>query len=918
MKSRILTLLNVRSSEAPLVTNLFWLQFFQGAGVAIFNTTAFALFLQHFDVLELPKVYLFSAVLLWITGWLYSKAEHALPVKILVPAIIGVVALSILGFRAFYSQDNSRWFLFFLFSWYYIIYLLTNLEFWGLAALQFDIRQSKRLFGMIGAGDIPAKLIGYSAVPVLVKFFSSENMLVFSALLILLSLFFYRKLLSNGLLETHVKHDHQPHAHSTQSATDIIKSFFGNRMIAFVALLSFIVVTCVTIISFSFYSEIKHEAYNDKDLASFIAVFYAGGRIFAIFIRILLTGRLTNILGTKGSLLISPAILFFFLLLIIVLPFTGFSQHAVLYIFGLLAIITEVLKTSLQDPVFLSLMQPLSQELRLKGHTVVKGVMDPFALAFSGVMLLTITRFSGKVDLYMLSYLLFTLLVVWVVLIYLVDKQYVLTLVSALHKRYSVGQDIDLHSESAIRVLQSKVSAGESGEAMYTLNLIEKHYAPHHRPLVLLALNHPDSMVQMQAIQLAERKKITEAVDKIDEWLKGKTHTAILPEAVKAKCMLHPDELQNFDEFLALNDPRLTQAAITGFISSGGIAAVVTAGQKLLQLIDSPNVLERKMAAQIIGDLAVSSFYKPLLGLMSDADPQVATAAIEAAGKVKNEKLVKPLLQLFLSNSYSRTALLALQDCGEIVLEDVETAIQSTEVPRQKKARLIQLCGHVGTVRAGHLLEKLVWNIPLLRHDIFRALHQCDYEVPDQHKEQHLRLIKEYLESATRMVFYIEYLDKDPLNRVLCDALHLEMLEIRDALLLLFSFAFDREKMMKAKNAFAIARKENVANALEIIEIELPKEIGLHFIKLYEPGDFADKVTTLSTYQTEALSYETIIDDVLHHTHHHYHRWTRAAAVYSTIFQQSPKKKYWLQVGAADNDLLISESATKILTETEN
>jgi hypothetical protein len=64
MKTKMLKLLNIRTEEAWLVKNLFGLQFFQGFGVAIFNTVAFTLFLQHFDVRELPLVYLFSAALL--------------------------------------------------------------------------------------------------------------------------------------------------------------------------------------------------------------------------------------------------------------------------------------------------------------------------------------------------------------------------------------------------------------------------------------------------------------------------------------------------------------------------------------------------------------------------------------------------------------------------------------------------------------------------------------------------------------------------------------------------------------------------------------------------------------------------------------------------------------------------------------
>ena len=114
--------------------------------------------------------------------------------------------------------------------------------------------------------------------------------------------------------------------------------------------------------------------------------------------------------------------------------------------------------------------------------------------------------------------------------------------------------------------------------------------------------------------------------------------------------MLQPEELENLDVFVEDKDHRLMKAAITGLMTSGGISAVVTAGQRLLQLISSTASYERKMAAEIIGELGVQSFYKPLLNLLKDENEEVVKAAIAACGKVKNGRLIQPLTQLFLQH----------------------------------------------------------------------------------------------------------------------------------------------------------------------------------------------------------------------------------------------------------------------------
>ncbi|MBK7147712.1 MAG: HEAT repeat domain-containing protein [Bacteroidetes bacterium] len=920
MKNHILQLFNIRKSEAWLVSNLFWMQFFQGVGVAVFNTVAFAMFLEHFSVNELPKVYLFSALLLWLTGFLYSKFEHALSVKVLALGVIIFVSASILFFRMELMLTNAPLFLFLMFSWYYVIYLLTNLEFWGIAALLFDIRQSKRLFGMIGAGDIPAKLIGYSAVPILVKFTQNENVLLISVVSVLLSLVFYYRLHRAGKLDIQVAHAHEHHhahaEHATSSVRDIAKSFFGNRMIATVALLSFIVVTCVTIISFSFYSEIKLESKTDEQLAAFIAMFYAGGRVLAIVIRLVLTGRLTNLLGTKGSLLISPVILFVFLVAIIFLPFITHHEHTVIYIFGLMAIITEVLKTSLQDPVFLSLMQPLASHLRLKGHTIVKGVMDPFALAFSGFMLFSLLQFSGKVDLFLLSYLLFTLLIVWVVMIYVVDKEYVRTLVTALNKRYSVGQEINLNDAKTYQVLQQKVQTGEVGEAIYVLYLADKNYEEDKNDLVLMALGHPKEEVRMQALRLAERRRIGAALPKIEEIISNRTDVSLLPEAVKAKCMLQPDELENFDEFFDEKDTRLMKAAITGFMSSGGINAVVTAGQKLLALIASSVASERKAAAEIIGDLGIQSFYKPLLRLLSDENEEVVKATIAAAGRVKNAKLVKPLLRFFIQRKFERLVLEALQDSGAVAVHDIRELLLHSRLTHQQMSKLILLCGRIEDHQSVKMLDELLWSRPEYRMDILHALSLSQFRAGEQDRKKYLELIHLYLDKAVVVHFMIEESAKHSTAKILVDALHLELNHLRDSLLQMFAFLYDRDKMMRAKSAFQMKRSDSIANALEVIEIEVPKEISLLFIRLFESGDVAEKCRVLERNHKLGMTFEKVMDEIFAGQAYHFHRWTKATALHALIFYKGADRKKWLDVAATETDVMLQETVQKIRHET--
>ena len=54
-----------------------------------------------------------------------------------------------------------------LVAWNIVVYMLIGYGFWGMASLLFDVRESRRVFSVIGAGDLPAKLLGYLTISML-------------------------------------------------------------------------------------------------------------------------------------------------------------------------------------------------------------------------------------------------------------------------------------------------------------------------------------------------------------------------------------------------------------------------------------------------------------------------------------------------------------------------------------------------------------------------------------------------------------------------------------------------------------------------------------------------------------------------------------------------------------------------------
>src|SRR5450432_3146307 len=242
--------LNVRPDEGWLVKRLFLLEFFQGAGIAFFFTASFALFLSRFPIRELPYVFIYSSLLLWIVGFIYSRIEHSFNISNLAIIITVFMIGSILLFRLAFVYIKTDWFLYWMLAWFNVLYLLNNLEFWGIASLLFDARQSKRLFGVISAGDIPAKFIGYTLALFTVEYIGTINLLWISVICMLASIPFLISIKKSGkLLEVHHKKTH-PAKHSVQQVSKIVKNFSGNALIRRLSILSIVITGTFIITNF--------------------------------------------------------------------------------------------------------------------------------------------------------------------------------------------------------------------------------------------------------------------------------------------------------------------------------------------------------------------------------------------------------------------------------------------------------------------------------------------------------------------------------------------------------------------------------------------------------------------------------------------------------------------------------------------
>ena len=143
----------IRPGEASRVGWLVAHSLFVGLFSAFFLTSANALFLARFEISFLPVAYIATALVGYVALMLFSRLLKAVPLpRALVVNLAFLLVVAATLWLAALASD-SRWVAFLMFVWVGPAFSLLALGYWALAGRLFDLRQGKRLFALVGAGE---------------------------------------------------------------------------------------------------------------------------------------------------------------------------------------------------------------------------------------------------------------------------------------------------------------------------------------------------------------------------------------------------------------------------------------------------------------------------------------------------------------------------------------------------------------------------------------------------------------------------------------------------------------------------------------------------------------------------------------------------------------------------------------------
>ena len=879
---KIARLLNIQQHEWPLVKLLFVLQFLQGASIALFFTSALSQFLDRFPISDLAYVFLLSAALLWITGIICNKLEHKYNLYKLSIIMTVLMAAIIFFFWAGKFVFTSFWFFYLMLALFNVMYLINNLEFWGLSAQVYDVRQSKRLFGIISSGDIPAKFFGYTIAILFVPFLGTQNLLIISLAAMLISIYVLKIIFNSPELKKISSHASKIKQQHTAGISALIKLFTENKLIIRTALLSMIAFTGFVLIEYAFYAEIKgsNKYKTDESFALFTALFMGGARLIAWLFKLGFTGRIITKIGNRNALLITPIVLFVFNATIILLFNLSPHNAAILYVFGAAAILVDALRASINSPVLLTILQPLSTPDRLRSHNIVKGVMDPFAYLFTGLLLLFLYKW-GVYNLAIICFILIGISFLWALYVLLVQKEYLNMLIKTISSRYFKNEDFNLYNKDTIEKITDKINTGNELEVLYILKLLENGTNKINNELIAKALNHPSEAVRIQALHLIDKKHNVNAADDLIKMIEIKTNPAIFAKALRVLSSIAYD-YNRLKRFLTNDNTQIRFAAIESIIEySRSEIEKAPVIQSIKEMFSSSDPEVKLSAIKLASNISEPLFSAELILLLNDPDEIIIKTTINTIGEKHNRSILSRLIPLF--PFHEKEVLEAFYKTGDKALESIMELLQTKTINHKQKERLILTLGRIGSPTSQIKLLELLPQLLPLNNTIIKSLNRCSYHITENSRPVIDSITNNYLIRSVELLFMLNRLK--PLQKIkqtLYNSLLLELEDLRETLLNLFSFYSQKEQVDKIKKALQLNKKETAANALELIEATIKKDYATTFNTVFEDSDISFRCNLLKKMIPEQAfnNIEKVVTRLLKEDEQ-FNNWTLACSLYS-------------------------------------
>lgn len=921
-------LLGVEERERASVALMLLHSFAMGLSTVFFETAASALFLERFDPGALPWVYLAAALASGATGVLFARLQRTLSFRSLLSGAVVLLLTVTLGLRAGLALSSAAWLPFALMAWYRVISILTDLEYWATAARVYDVRQAKRLYGVIGSGEVVARIAGAFSVPLLLGLTEVANLLLLSALALAACLALMNAVLKRaGGAESDAS---APSGEESGGTTETLRRVLATGYLRVLVGVAFLAVLGKYFVDFAFLAQIQGEYSQARELASFFALFSGITQTLSLLTRLLVSGRILSRFGVRAGLLVLPAAQLACTGLLIVSGLVPGAGGALFWLVIANQGVYKTLKHPLDNPSFKILYQPLRRRERLAAQISVETIVSPLAIAVASAVML---QFSVAMD-YDPRHFALALLAAfgaWVWLARRAGQGYAGALVEALRGRiedvsYSFSDARNLH------VLRRTLARGRPREVLFALDLLERVQArprqrltrrppprlepgesppqvpprlatDDHETLLLELLGHESEDVRLSVLQRLERHGSPRSLTALERSSTSEASAALRGAALRSLCA-HAEQgrLLHLLDGLAALPAQEQQDALVGLQRRG------LGRDRLEALARSDSVEERRRAARVIRELTDADLVPLLRELLSDADPETRRIAIVAVGARRDGALWGEVVGAVAEPRSAGVAANSLVAGGESVVPLVVARISKGDDAREV-VRLARILGRIGGAEATReLLARIDYPDELVRLQVLESLVAARFSASGENAGR----VREQLDGEARDAAWalaaLRDVHPEPELRLLESALQSEVMRNRERLFLLLALLHDPQTILRARDNLDHESKEKRAYALEVLDVTLRPEVKAVVLPLVDGRP--DAVEGLPReLQEEPAAPAQRVAQVLERGVRSVTSWTLACALHVTTDPDEELRDRARELEAGSGYRLVREAA---------
>lgn len=759
---------------------------------------------------DLPLVYILTALVSVIAGAFYNRLEEFFSIEKLLQVILlfllGIVVVFLIVIE--FSQVKESMFAIMVFK--DVVWMFAGLEFGMLIGLLFNIRQSKRLFGLLASGEILAGILGGLSVSFVLRYIQTVDLLFISATTFLFSFFLLLHIIKR--FESKFKEDASTQDEQTAYS---YKELLQNRYYLFFFIISALSFFVFYLIDYVFYFKVENIITDEKELAHFFGIFFAILNAVNLFSSVFLSGRLLSKFGVGFGLMAIPALALLGSTSLILTSL--FAVSFVFVVVVALKILDEVFDISILTPTFRVLYQPINLKEKMKVITFRETIIEPCSVGLVGVFLFLLGDEHGVEFIYIV---LIALAFLWLFYAVLLKQEYVKALKNLLAKRKVFSKEL-LFQGVEKEFFENGLQSSNEIEVLYCLDVLEKVEEKLFLQKLRPMLSHQSKRVRLLAIRKIKGYEQQDFFEALEMCLAQENDALVMKKLLCAYCKIGKEKAVAKTKIFCQHRNILVQeGALIGLLKYTGEKGFAEAASLLNTWFNAQDSKKQKHALNVLRKVQNPHFFQHLQKCLVSKDIAVKKLAILVVGHLRNRTYLMQLLEFLEDDNFRQESMQALIQFGKGVFSPLLILFQNSKKLTTRFACL-KICASFDLDLAQNfLLEKI--NEPLYRDITLEALSKNNFRFEEAAQAYSYveKLVTEILQDLHTL---------DALNQKQYSNSYLIIKELKDKkvdnLFLVLSFVYSQELILQAHMNYKSRLETKKAFAIELLDNILEKEI---------------------------------------------------------------------------------------------